>query len=219
MLKRVMTFISFALPIVLGIGMVVFGFNSSAAPSAAPVPETMFSATDPDTYDPKVEIEEVTPGKAHQPFVLGEGPLVAVPSLEMQSPLVATGSKDGWLTLPDPPLATWYEKTSAPGAVEGNTLIASHVDFGHGDAAPFSQLHKIQKGAPILVRDFEGTMHEYKADSIQVYERQAVPADLFEATGKNELVLVTCSGPSINAGEASYYMYNLVVTATPVSKK
>lgn len=206
-MKRILTILGFGLPIMLGLAMVVFGFSNSGVPASAPLPEKLFSAADPDTY------QESSLPKKEKKFELGEGPLVAVPSLGMQSELVATGAEDGWLVLPDPPKATWYEKTSVPGASKGSSLIASHVDYGHGDAAPFSRLHKIQKGAPIVVRDFEGKMHKYKASSIQVYERQGIPPELFKTTGKHQLVLVTCSGPTINAGEASYYMYNLVVVA------
>lgn len=207
-MKQIFSYLGFGLPILLGIALVIFGMDSAErGAGSAPMPETLFSAADPDTYD------RSTAKSQEQGFVMEHGPVVAVPSLGMQSSLVATGAKDGWLVLPDPPLATWYEKTSWPGAQAGNTLIASHVDYGHGEDAPFSQLHKIQKGAPILVRDFEGKLHTYKTTSIEVYERQGIPPNLFTTTGKPQLVLVTCSGPTIGAGEASYYMYNLVVTA------
>lgn len=169
------------------------------------MPETYFSAQDQDTYVP-----------TKNNFVLKEGPVVAVPSLELQSELISTGAKDGYLILPKPPLATWYEKTAKLGANEGRTLIASHVDSGFGDAAPFSRLHKIEKGAPIQVRGDDGVLREYITKSIKLYERQELPDDLFRTTGAHELVLVTCSGPSIDAGEAAYYMYNLVVIAEPL---
>lgn len=203
--QRWLTLAVFIAVILAGLGFVAYGFFGQQAASA-PIPDKFFSSTDADTYVPTTNTFQVSP----------TGPLIAVPSLGLEAGLIATGAKDGFLVLPDPPQATWYEKTVALGAKNGRTLIASHVDSGHGDAAPFSRLHKIEKGAPIMVRDFEGTMHEYKATSIKVYERQRVPDELFRSTGKHELVLVTCSGPTINSGEASYYMYNLVVAAEPL---
>ncbi|MDR2256200.1 MAG: class F sortase [Arthrobacter sp.] len=172
------------------------------------MPQHTFAATDPDTY-----VEDVK--AAWKPTV--EGPRVVVEALEIQAPLVSTGALAGALVLPDPPAATWYEQTQPPGADKGATLIASHVDSGFGDAAPFSRLHAIKKGTPIEIRDAAGKTHKYKASSIQVYERQAVPREVFELTGKPRLVLVTCSGPTVNSGSAAHYLYNLVVVATPIS--
>lgn len=199
-----LTFTIFTVVVLAGLGIVAYGLFGGK-PAVAPMPETFFSAQDHDTYVAK-----------KNDFVLSDGPVVAVPSLEMQSELISTGAKDGYLVLPKPPRATWYEKTAKLGADEGRTLIASHVDSGLGSAAPFSRLHKIEKGAPIQVRGDDGILREYKAKSIKLYERQELPNDLFRTTGDHELVLVTCSGPTIDAGEAAYYMYNLVVIAEPI---
>ena len=205
--SRIITVIT-ALAVLAGIGLVAYGFLGGTKSEAhqAPVPSVLFNADDPDTYVPKVE--------AFRPTL--NGPMVRIPSLAMEAELTQTGAKNGYLELPDPPLATWYNKTAELGAAKGRSLIASHVDFGHGDAAPFSKLHKIEKGAPIQVRDMDGTLRNYKTTSINLYERQELPKDVFRTTGKHELVLVTCSGPTINSGEASYYLYNLVVIAEPI---
>ena len=205
--SRILTVI-LALAVLTGIGLVAYGFLGGTKSEArqAPVPEVLFNADDPDTYVPKVE--------AFEPRLTG--PMVRIPSLALEAELTQTGAKNGYLELPNPPKATWYNKTAMLGAEEGRSLIASHVDFGQGDAAPFSKLHRIEKGAPIQVRDLDGTLRNYKATSINLYERQELPKDVFRTTGKHELVLVTCSGPTINAGEASYYLYNLVVIAEPI---
>lgn len=205
--------ISIALSALLGIFAIAWGTLNLSSPSGAeaPRPETFFDAQDQDTYQgPSVKDLEA------QALTDQEGPLIAIPSLEISSSLIATGAQDGYLVLPDPPLATWYEKTVEIGSTKGRSLIASHVDFGHGDAAPFSQLHRIEKGTPIVVRDFQGKTHRYKANSIEIYERRALPDDLFRSTGEHQLVLVTCSGKSIDSGEAAYYPYNLVVIAERV---
>lgn len=194
--------------VLTGVGLVAYGFlpGGKSEAAAAPVPEVLFSATDPDTY--------VVPDSEFTPTLTG--PMVTVPSLGLEAELTVTGAKNGFLELPDPPKATWYDKTAELGAEAGRSVIASHVDFGHGDAAPFSKLHKIQKGAPIQVRGMDGELHEYVTTSIDLYERQEVPKDVFRTTGDHELVLITCSGPTVESGEAAHYLYNLVVIAEPV---
>lgn len=197
-----------ALLALAGVGLIAYGFlgGTTTEDRQAPVPETLFNAADPDTWVAKPEQFRSTL----------TGPMVAVPSLGLEAELTQTGAKNGYLELPDPPLATWFNKTVKPGAKNGRSLIASHVDFGHGAATPFSRLHRIEKGAPIQVRDADGALRNYKTTSINLYEREGLPKDVFRTTGKHELVLVTCSGPTINSGEASHYLYNLVVIAEPI---
>ena len=210
----------------------------------APMPEHEFSADDPDTYE-GVTIDDyieqlalesqtndtvfdhmVTPDMAihgDQADRTGishidadyEGAGVWIPSLDIESPMISTDHNGTELILPEPPTSTWYQQTAPVGADQGNTMIASHVNWGHGDDAPFSQLHKIDKGAPIFVRDFEGNDVPYVVTDIQVYDQQALPDELFSLEGDHKLRLLTCSGPTIERGNELYFMYNLVVTAEP----
>ncbi|MFF0972508.1 UNVERIFIED_CONTAM: class F sortase [Kocuria sp. CPCC 205295] len=105
---------------------------------------------------------------------------------------------DGALVLPEAPGTVWYDQ-SAPIGAPGASLIAG-----------------LETGAPVLVTDDEGEAHEYVVESLQVYEQQALPEDMLQSTGPDELVLVTCSGASISTGGAWSYEYNLVVTAPTV---
>lgn len=148
------------------------------------------------------------------PSFTGAG--VTIPSLGINSPMIATDHNGAELVLPEPPASTWYQQTAMPGADQGNSLIASHVNWGHGEYAPFSQLHKIDKGAPVFVRDFEGGEHAYVVTDIEVFHQTALPDSLFDQSGEHQLKILTCSGPTIERGGEAYFLYNLVVTAEPV---
>lgn len=200
-----------ALLIASGAFLLWWGTHQPVEPIVAPLPEKEFTLADPDEpqqehCDP-LEFASVHPGS-----------FVSVPCIGIDAPLMQTGAKDGWLTLPEPPWATWYERTQPVGSDVGHSLIASHVDHGRGQEAPFYQLHRIAKGDSILVRDRAGKIYHYRAVSMKVYERETVPSALFSPVGDPTLVLVTCSGPTIDAGEAPFYMYNLVVTAALVGE-
>jgi hypothetical protein len=54
----------------------------------------------------------------------------------------------------------------------------------------------------------------YRVDSIERFDRRALPAELFARTGPERLRLVTCTGPYVV--EAGGYQQNLVITAVPV---
>lgn len=213
-------------------------------PAAAPEPEYTFSSSDPDTYsgttiddylrqlardsqtnntvydhmdDPDMEIHGDQADRTGMTHIDAdfEGAGVWVPSLDIVSPMISTDHNGTELILPEPPSSTWYNQTAEVGAEQGNTMIASHVNWGHGDDAPFSQLHKIEKGAPIFVRDFEGNDVAYVVTEIEVYDQQALPDELFSLEGDHTLRVLTCSGPTIERGDERYFMYNLVVTAEP----
>lgn len=142
---------------------------------------------------------------------VSQGPQVVVPAVGLSSPLMATGGRDGWLVLPEPPHSTWYERSAPIEATSGSTVIASHVDHGHGESAPFGQLWRVQKGTPVLVRDFAGRTWAFEVDEVTVHERTGLPESIFDPTGERRLYLVTCSGDVISGADQPYYENNLVV--------
>lgn len=174
---------------------------------SAPEPQTTFSIQDSDTYAGDVE----GPG-----LEALSGPGVAIPSVNVLSTLTHTDVDQGKLVIPEPPDATWYEKTAPLGSKQGTSMLAGHVNFGYGEAAPFHELHRVEKGAPIFVRDFKGVEREYKIVSIDKYQWHQLPESLFTVTGEPKIVLLTCSGPVTGEGDYKTFLYNLVVTAVPV---
>lgn len=172
----------------------------------APEPETTFDASAPDTFDDPIDL----PGAVAE--IQGRANQVSAPSEGMRVDYAPSAVQSGALVLPEAPGTAWYDQT-APVGSPGSTLIAGHVNFSDLSLSPFSRIAGLEKGTPILVTDAQGTVHEYAVDSLQVYEQQALPQELFSAAGPDRLVLVTCSGASISTGAAWSYEYNLVVTA------
>lgn len=234
-------FFTWLIAIVLVASFVVGGFfvyQGIQPPVDAPMPSTTFSAEDPDTIDESAEsggeIDEgpaADPSKepsednekddgqqrSEQPEPTIDGPSVYIGSIGLEAPLISTDAKtNGYLELPMPPDATWYRQTKPLGSAQGKSLIAGHVDMGRGTAAPFNRLHRIQKGAVITTTDFDGTVRRYKASSLAIYPHSGLPSSIFDEAGPHQLVLVTCSGPYLEIGDADYYEYNLIVTADPI---
>lgn len=176
----------------------------------APTPESTFDDNDPDTYD----VEDVDVAAAVTEITGSPDTLIA-PTEDIRVSYALSPAENGALVLPPAPGTVLYDETTAPGQ-PGSTLIAGHVNYDDLSLSPFSQIAGLEKGAPILVTDDAGAVHEYAVDSLQVYDQQALPDDLFSTSGQDRLVLVTCSGASISTGGAWAYEYNLVVTATAV---
>lgn len=205
----------------------LFVYQGLQPPAEAPMPLATFSEEDPDTIDdPQGASEshstsssdsESNESKESKSAKQIDGPSVSVSSIGLKAPLISTTAKpNGYLELPNPPDATWYQQTQPLGSDQGKTLIASHVDLGFGREAPFNRLHKIQKGALIDVVGLDGMEHTYKTSSLAIYPHNALPDSIFDVDGSPQLVLVTCSGPYLEIGDADYYEYNLVVTADPI---
>lgn len=146
-------------------------------------------------------------------------PLVLIPSVCLVAPISETGVSGGFLELPSPPYATRYEDSAAFGADTGSTVVASHVNYrNQGENAPFARLHYLQKGAPIMIREADGTEHVYAAEINEVYQQTDLPPEVFDTDGEHVLNLVTCTVREIafDGSESTVYD-NLVVTAVSKS--
>ena len=69
------------------------------------------------------------------------------------------------------------------------------------------------EGARIEIVLATGRRTAYRVDSIQRFDRQALPEAVFGRSGPERLRLVTCTGPYLP--EAGGYQQNLVITAVP----
>lgn len=184
---------------------------ASATTSAASTPAAAKTASTPTaakTASPAAE--SVAPQlKARQ---------LAIPALGIELDYRPAGLTNGWLDLSDDPrVGSWYNQTPAPGSPQGTTIIASHVDYGHGrDVAPFGQLYRAEAGQIVTVTDSAGQAWSYRIDSVNVYGRAGIPDAVFTAEGAPRLVMVTCSGKVISGAEQAFYEHNLVVGASLV---
>ncbi|MFC6285042.1 class F sortase [Nocardioides sp. GCM10027113] len=139
---------------------------------------------------------------------------VRVPSVGLDSRVRPVGvGKGRQMSLPaDPSVLGWYRYGSGPGE-RGSVVMAGHVDSERFGIGPLARLAEIRAGDLIQVTLANGRTRTYRVDSIQRFDRQALPAGVFSRTGPERLRLVTCTGAFLP--EAGGYQQNLVVTAVP----
>jgi hypothetical protein len=141
---------------------------------------------------------------------------VLVPSVDLDLDVVPVGvARAGQMRLPaDPRVLGWYRYGPAPASGSGSAVIAGHVDSREYGIGPLARLGSVRPGDRIEVVLATGRRTAYRVDSIQRFDRQALPEAVFGRTGPERLRLVTCTGPYLP--EAGGYQQNLVVTAVPL---
>lgn len=139
---------------------------------------------------------------------------VRVPALGLEAAVRPVGvGGDRQMQLPaDPRVLGWYRFGAAPGD-RGSVVLAGHVDSRRFGVGPLADLRGIAVGDRVEVATGSGSLRTYRVDSIETFDRQALPADVFARTGPERLRLVTCTGPYLP--QAGGYQQNLVVTAVP----
>jgi len=139
---------------------------------------------------------------------------VRVPSLGLGlavRPMGVDGERQ--MSLPaDPRVLGWYRFGAGPGE-GGSIVLAGHVDSRRFGVGPLADLQAIGVGDRVEVGTSRGVI-AYRVDSIERFDREALPAEVFSRTGPERLRLVTCTAPYLP--EAGGYQQNLVVTAVPV---
>lgn len=140
---------------------------------------------------------------------------VRVPALGLEVAVRPVGvGGDRQMQLPaDPRVLGWYRFGAGPGD-RGSVVLAGHVDSRRFGVGPLADLRGIAVGDRVEVATGSESRRTYRVDSIETFDRQALPADVFARTGPERLRLVTCTGAYLP--EAGGYQENLVVTAVPV---
>jgi sortase (surface protein transpeptidase) len=140
---------------------------------------------------------------------------VRVPALGLETAVRPVGvGEDRQMQLPaDPRVLGWYRFGAGPGG-RGSVVLAGHVDSRRFGVGPLADLRGIAVGDRVEVATSAGPLRTYRVDSIETFDRQALPADVFARTGPERLRLVTCTGAYLP--QAGGYQENLVVTAVPV---
>lgn len=139
---------------------------------------------------------------------------VRVPGLGLDATVRPVGvGGERQMRLPaDPRVLGWYRFGPAPGG-DGSVVLAGHVDSRRFGVGPLAALQTIVVGERVEVVTGPGRVRSYRVDSIERFDRQALPAAVFTRTGPERLRLVTCTGPFLP--DAGGYQQNLVVTAVP----
>lgn len=193
----------------LGGGLVYAAVAAAGKPLSAPVPEVPF---DVDAATP--------PSEDRSPAPTDLGPnMLAIPDLDIRTGLVSTGfGSNGSMVLPPPELVSHLTNGVTFGSETGTNLLAGHVDDGDRTHGAMWALHRIEPGTSIYVTDSAGKMWTYRATSLKLYEKTALPTELFATDGTPLLALVTCGGetvPDPYLPSGFTYNDNVVVTAVP----
>jgi hypothetical protein len=141
---------------------------------------------------------------------------VLVPSVDLGLDVVPVGvARAGQMRLPaDPRVLGWYRYGPAPASGAGSVVLAGHVDSREFGIGPLARLGSARPGDRIEVLLATGRRTAYRVDSIQRFDREALPEAVFGRTGPERLRLITCTGPYLP--ETGGYQQNLVVTAVPL---
>ncbi|MDN3460954.1 class F sortase [Rhodococcus sp. APC 3903] len=192
-----------------GLVLIYFAFSAAGEPISAPVPDAPFEiGATPE------------PGAVWDPAPVDlPANMLAIPDLNVRADIVTSGlGLQGGMILPHPDKVSHFANAVQFGSAEGTNLVAGHVDDGDRTHGALWPLHQMKPGTPIYVTDDSGSMFVYRAASLTLYEKVALPAEVFSDAGAPRLVLVTCGGatvpdPSLPSGFT--YEQNLVVTAVP----
>ncbi len=121
---------------------------------------------------------------------------ITIKSIGVHANIEAVGlAIDGSMDAPKNPLETgWYAFGPRPGET-GSAVIAGHLNWLHGAAAVFADLHTVKPGDIIGTEDNNGTTISFIVRESRVYGSAANATDVFRSTdGKAHLNLITCQG-------------------------
>lgn len=122
---------------------------------------------------------------------------------------------DGQMQLPpDPRVMGWYRFGPAPSpGTPGSAVIAGHLDAEGFGLGPLVRLREVAVGDRLDVVLADGTTEPFVVRSVQRFDRQGLPPELFARSGPSRLRVITCGGEYLP--KAGGYQQNLVVTAVP----
>lgn len=153
-----------------------------------------------------------------------------IPAKGLHAPLEATSASDATITLPDAPAGITYTPGAALTDESGVVLDAGHVDYpagvksrGGGELSEFGRLHEVPACTHIYQTNQAGETREFVATDLYTVKQSELPnEDIWRKTGPKSLVMVTCSGKSVDEVGDSLgfdYSHNLVLRAVPAEGK
>ncbi len=140
---------------------------------------------------------------------------VRIAAAGIDVPVTPVGvAADRQMRLPDDPgVLGWYRFGPAPGSGAGSAVLAGHVDSDRYGVGPLADLGVVDTTDRVAVRLSSGRWRSYRVDSVERFDRRALPDAVFARTGPERLRIVTCTGAYLP--DEGGYQQNLVVTAVP----
>jgi sortase (surface protein transpeptidase) len=139
---------------------------------------------------------------------------VSIPKIGVQSKLVKLRlDGNGEMETPDPPVAGWFTRGAAPGAL-GPAIIAGHVTWN--GPAVFYRLSSMRRGDQVTVTREDGKVAVFTVSRVARFSRSRFPTGaVYGPIDHAGLRLITCDGTYDAARRA--YPDNLVVFARLVA--
>ncbi len=138
---------------------------------------------------------------------------LTIPAINVNAPVEQVGvDANGNMDTPKDPWGTaWYAPGTRPG-MQGNAVIAGHVDYHGIGPVVFWDLHTLTPGTAVFVTDDQGKQRRFLVTEIQVYPADNAPLPkIFGATSETNLNLISCIG-DFDPGSASYNSRIVVFT-------
>ena len=120
---------------------------------------------------------------------------LTVESVGIDAGIEALRVVDGAMQDPTGPwVVAWYENLGSLG-VEGNIVMAGHIDYWNVGPAVFYNLATLQAGDEASVSGADGKIYPFIVESVQQYDYASMPLDeVVGPTGEQSLTLITCGG-------------------------
>jgi LPXTG-site transpeptidase (sortase) family protein len=119
-----------------------------------------------------------------------------IPKLGVDAAIDYVGiTSQGELGVPTGPAnAGWYDLGPRPGE-KGNAVIDGHFGYKNHIPAVFDNLHTLQKGDKLYVKDIKGITATFVVRELRTYgPADYAPAVFRSSDGKAHLNLITCEG-------------------------
>lgn len=195
-----------------GTGATASSAPAAPAPNISSAPATAAPGTAPDPA--AVRIRPAVPETA---AAIPRPVRVQVEGTGIDLEVIPEGVEDnGAMALPDNHYqAAWYRYGPAPGADEGSSVLAAHVD-SRTEQLPIARLKDVTAGTVLTVTREDGSVLRYATEGVENIAKRSLDGHrLFDRTGAPRLKLVTCGGEWLEAQDD--YEDNVVLTAAPLS--
>ena len=196
--------------------------TTTSPPATAPAPTAAAAAEaaaveppEPPTFD-----FVVGSGRFEEVGTLAQGPRpvrITIEDLAITAPINPVGIVADTREMEVPnrhDLVGWYQYSPLPGADEGSSVLAAHVDY-NGRAGVFHELGTVEPGAVIVVDFEDGSSRVFEVTSGRQYDKDRLPVDtIFAKSGDPILTLITCGGAFDSTSRS--YEDNVVIYAVPI---
>ncbi len=123
-------------------------------------------------------------------------PHLKIPKINVDAPVEDVGlTSQGAMDIPKGPNgAVWFNLGPRPGEV-GSAVIAGHYGWKNEIPAVFDNLHKLEKGDKIYIKDEKGITMTFVVRQLRTYGEDEDASLVFDSSdGGAHLNLVTCQG-------------------------